>query len=103
MLTSNVIRRTFLIRYGMSIGTAFAADWQSRQYLVTARHVTAGISSGEQIDIFHADQWKTVNVNVVGVGIDKIDVTVLACSIQLAPPYPLKMDAGGIGYPLAIC
>lgn len=86
MLTTNVIHRTFMIRYGDSGGTAFAVDWKSRQYLVTARHVTGGISGTDQISIFHDGQWKTLSVNVVGVAAGDVDVTVLACGLLLAPP-----------------
>ena len=89
IITSNVIHRTFLIRWNDSIGTGFALDLGSRQYLVTARHVVADISSGNTIDIFYNGGWKKLPVNVVGIGKDDVDVAVLACSVQLSPWYPL--------------
>ena len=52
MVTSNVIQRTFHIRYGSTTGTAFAIDRNKRQYLITARHVVKGITSGSSIEIF---------------------------------------------------
>ena len=79
IITSNVIHRTFLIRWNDSIGTGFALDLGSRQYLVTARHVVADISSGNTIDIFYNEGWKKLPVNVVGIGKDDVDVAVLAC------------------------
>ena len=89
IITSNVTHRTFLIRWNDSIGTGFALDLESKQYLVTARHVVSGIKSGKTIDIFHDGRWKKLPVNVVGIGKDEVDVAVLACSIQLSPWYPL--------------
>ena len=89
MITSNVIHRTFYIRWNDSIGTSFTIDHGSKQYLVTARHVVDGIESGKDIKIFHDKQWKDLGVNVVGIGKGHIDVAVLACSIPLSPSLPL--------------
>ena len=61
----------------------------SKQYLVTARHVVEGIESGNAIKIHHEREWKDLPVKVVGIGKGKIDVAVLACSVQLSPPLPL--------------
>ena len=89
IITSNVIHRTFLIGRDDSIGTGFAFDHKSKQYLVTARHVVLGIESGNTINIFHDGRWKKLPVNVVGIGKGDLDVAVLACSVQLSPWYPL--------------
>ena len=96
MLTTNVIRRTFLVRFGESVGTAFALDWNSRQYLVTARHVIDGISAGDEISLLHERQWKTLAVDVVGTRTDEVDVAVLTCAIRLAPPFPMGAGTAGL-------
>ena len=98
MITSNVLRRTFHIRWGDGSGTAFAIDRNGRQYLVTARHVVKGINPGNQIAIFHEKQWKSVSVDVIGIGEHAIDVAVLSCPIRLVPPLPLEASAGGLGF-----
>ena len=98
MITSNIIQRTFHIRRGESTGTAFAIDRESKQYLVTARHVIRGIESDSTIQIFHEEQWKSLNVNVVGVGTDTADIAVLSCPIQLSPPHPLEPTMTGLVY-----
>ena len=99
MVTSNVFHRTFMIRYGGEGGTAFAVDWKSRQYLVTARHVTEGISGTNQIEIFHDGRWKKLSVTVVGVGSGDVDVTVLACDLLLASPsLALEPTMGRLAY-----
>ena len=93
---SNVLHRTFHIKWGTSTGTAFAIDHASKQYLVTARHVVKGIKSGNVINLFHEEKWKDLPVNVVGIGKGEIDVAVLACSVQLASPLPLIASGGGL-------
>ena len=89
IITSNVTNRTFLLRWRDSNGTGFTLDLESKQYLITARHVVSGIRSGDTIDIFHDGRWKKLPVDLVGIGKDEVDVAVLAFSIQLSPWYPL--------------
>ena len=98
MITANVIHRTFHIRSGNSSGTAFAIDRNAKQYLVTARHVVEDMASRDIVDIYHEQRWKSVNVDVVGIGADNIDVAVLACAIQLAPSLQLEASTDGLVY-----
>ena len=98
MITTNAIQRTFHIKRGDASGTAFAIDRASRQYLVTARHVVDGITSGETTAVFHENQWKNVTVDVVGIGKGDVDVTVLSCPTQLAPTHPLEASFAGLTY-----
>ena len=58
MITSNAIQRTFLIGFGKSTGTAFITDCNSKQYLVTARHVIEGIRPRDVVYVFHDREWK---------------------------------------------
>ena len=98
MITSNVIHRTFRIKRGKSTGTAFTVDHESKQYLVTARHVVKGIVSGDYINIFHDKLWKNIAVEVVGIGDGEMDVAVLSCPIQLSPRHPLDAGLAGLVY-----
>ena len=98
MITANVIHRTFHIRSGNSLGTAFAIDHNGKQYLVTARHVVEGISADDEIEMFHEQQWKRIAARVVGIGDGEIDAAVLSCPIHLAPPWPLEPSADGLTY-----
>lgn len=132
IVTTNVIQRTFHIRWDnptdtdSKTGTGFTIDHDSRQYLITARHVVPGIRSGDTIKILHDKEWKDLVVNVVGIGKGDIDVAVLACSIPLSPSfslvastkdltlgqqisflgYPFRLDGGGEsinrGFPLPL-
>ena len=98
MITSNVIHRTFHIRHGKATGTAFAIDRDNRQYLITARHVVKDFTSGINIAIFHDGRWKTLPVELVGIGADVIDVAVLACPIRLAPAHSIVASNEGLVY-----
>ena len=88
-VTTNVLFRTFNIQWNNSTGTAFTIDRNSKQYIVTARHVVSGITSGSSIRIRHDKRWKDLRVDVVGIGQGEVDVAVLTCSLRLSPGVPL--------------
>ena len=83
MITSNIIYRTFHIQWNDATGTGFTIDHNSKQYLITARHVVHGIESGNAIKTFHDEVWKNLVVNVVGSGKGDVDVTVLASTVSI--------------------
>lgn len=89
MITSNVFHRTFRLRYGNNCGTCFTIDEDSKQYLVTARHVVAEIKQSDTVEIFYQNQWHTFNCEIVGEASDGIDITVFSVPIQLSPTYAL--------------
>ena len=97
MITANVLQRTFRVRTERYTGTTFAIDLEGKQYLVTARHLVEGFSSGDTLQIFHEKQWKHIPIDLVGLGEGEIDVAVFACRLQLAPTYDLEPTAQGIG------
>ena len=96
--TSNIIRRTFHIRWKNSTGTGFTVDHGSKQYLLTAHHVVDGIKSGDAIKIFHDNAWRDLVVDVVGIGKGEVDVAVLACSVQLSGSLLLVPSAANLFY-----
>jgi len=98
MITTNVIQRTFHIRVGSSIGTCFTIDISNKQYIVTARHVVETITDTTSISIFHDNQWKDIEVTLVGHCTDEIDISVLSTNFQLSPLHPLEASMGGLIY-----
>ena len=95
MITTNVIQRTFHIRIGDSVGSCFTIDVGGKQYIVTARHVVANLAGTTKISIFHDNQWKEIEVTLVGHCSDEIDISVLATDIQISPTHPLEPSMGG--------
>lgn len=98
MITTNAIQRTFHIRVGDSTGTCFTIDVENKQYLVTAKHVVCDLKGTTTLEVFHEEQWKNINVTVVGHCEDEIDISVLTPEIQLSPVFPLEPTSAGIGY-----
>jgi hypothetical protein len=99
MITTNVYRRTFFIRFGDSTGTAFTIDLEKKQYLVTARHVCGKVRDGDNIGIFHSGHFNESPVRVVGLGAeDRIDtdVAVLAFQKQISPSFSMPATSGGL-------
>ena len=95
MLTANVLQRIFHVTCGEGTGTTFAIDHNGRQYLVTAAHVLDGFEQ-TGIQIYHEQQWKNLNCEIVGRGNycadqdnGEPDVAVLATNLQIAPVHPL--------------
>ena len=90
MITANVLQRVFNIQIGDRQGTAFTIDHKGRQYLVTARHVVEDLTGAQRIFIVYENQWRAIDINVVGSGEGREDVAVMACSLQLSPTLPLE-------------
>lgn len=98
MITANFVHRTFRIRVGDSLGTAFTVDVDGRQYLVTARHVLAGANPTE-MGIFGNNQWQPCGVQLVGHAPGQIDISVLAPAVRLTPPnLPVTVSSDGMAY-----
>ena len=102
VLTTNVLQRIFHVNCGDGTGTAFAIDYDSRQYLVTAAHILDGFEQ-TGIQIYHEQQWKNLNCKVVGRGNyiagqdnGEPDVAVLATNRQIAPVHPMPASAAHI-------
>lgn len=107
MLTFNVYDRVFFI-HAAEYGTAFTLDRGRRQYVVTARHIFGEDPARRSIKFFHEKQWKSLAVQVVGIGVGEIDIAVLAPNMQLSPEHSLEPSIGGfvlgqdmffVGYP----
>ena len=96
LMTTNILQRTFRIRYGGSTGTCFTVDVDDKQYIVTARHILSSIAGQDVVQMQHENTWKSLDVELVGHGQGDIDVTVLAPSIQLSPTHPLPTGTDGM-------
>jgi S1-C subfamily serine protease len=96
LITTNVIQRTFQLRFGGGTGTCFTIDLGGQQYIVTAKHCVDGLKDGEEIEVFHESNWKPIQVALVGHGSSDVDVSVLAASQQLSPLHPLPPTAAGM-------
>ena len=96
MITTNVLQRTFQIRYGEATGTCFTIDVGGRQYLVTARHVVKGIEHKDTVHIQHEKTWKELKTSVAWISSSVEDIAILSPKIQLSPSHPLEPTTKGI-------
>jgi hypothetical protein len=98
MITTNVIQRTFQLRFKDCTGTCFTVDLDGKQYLVTAKHCIEGLSDGDTIEVFHGDEWRRLSVSLVGHGPQDVDVSVVALHQQLSPVHPLPPTTAHLVY-----
>lgn len=96
-LTSNVLRRVLLIEVGDRDGTAFTIDVGGRQYLITAKHVVAGVQDKAEssIKIMRKTGWKSLQVRVFKCD-DPVDIAVLVPPEQLTVNFPLDPTSKGM-------
>lgn len=96
MVNSNILQRTFHLRFGGGTGTGFTVDLDGRHYLVTAAHVVEGIRELDVIWVNREQAWQEVPVRLVGRSIANGDIAVLAPDDLLSPLHPLRLGAQGI-------
>lgn len=96
MITTNVLQRTFRLKYGENTGTCFTIDVDDRQYIVTARHVVDGIVQKDSIEIFHEGVWKTLRTGIAWLSPSEQDIAILAPEFQVSPTHPLDPTSAGI-------
>lgn len=89
-VSSNILQRVFLIKYGHMRGSSFTIDVQNRQYLITARHLVNGIKNGNTIEVFHNKQWEPVKVIPLYTDPSEVDMVVLVLPMQISPSHPLE-------------
>ena len=83
MILSNILYRTFFIK-AMQYGSAFTVDVDGEEYIVTARHLLDLSQKQIQLQLFHSEQWHTLNATVIGHGRGEIDISVLKVSQRLS-------------------
>jgi Trypsin-like peptidase domain len=89
-VTSNVFERVLNVRVNAgtpseATATAFTVDVDGREYLLTAKHVVAGLKDRDKIDIFANGRWLPIEVTIFRCD-DPVDVAVLV------PPYQLTIN-----------
>ena len=80
MITANVYNRVFFIRADQ-YGTAFAIDYDGKQYLVTAKHLIADVQ--KSIRLFFDRKWIELPATLIGLAIGEIDIAVFRVEMLL--------------------
>ena len=101
-VTTNILQRTFHVKYKESTGTCFTIDFDNRRYLITARHIAGSIQDEDIVYISHNRNWVQLPVRLVGHGKkdkDKekdIDLTVLTPRVSFGSSHPLRLTTEGL-------
>jgi hypothetical protein len=111
-----ILKRTQLIKVGNATGTTFSLEHQGKLYLVTARHVVAGLSVDKPtIELWRSNKWESVQQRrILLPPSPDVDIAVLDSEEQAAQPYsiiPAEDDVGPtlgqqvwfLGYPFRGC
>ena len=96
MITTNVLQRTFRIKYGENTGTCFTIDVDDRQYIATARHVVDGIQGKDSVEISHEGFWKTLRTEIAWLSPSEQDIAILVLEFQVSPTHPLEPTSAGM-------
>lgn len=91
-----MLSRIFPIRAGKAAGTCFLVDVDQRQYLVTARHIMAGIEPGTAVEIFRHGSWTPLLFKPIFPRNEKIDAVAIALDTALAPRLDLQVSTSGM-------
>lgn len=94
LVTTNLYQRTFLVEQGNKTGTAFAVEWENREYLVTARHVVP--DSKARPKILHEETWKDLPCNGIFHHSGIPDIAIITLDQQVAPRHSIELSSDGI-------
>ena len=95
-----ILHRTFFIKVGNMTGTAFAIAHRGKVYLVTARHLVAGLPErNATIQVRRADQWEDYHTGKTLFPPSKeVDIGVLETDEKVSQPYEIASagDSDGV-------
>jgi S1-C subfamily serine protease len=92
-----ILERTLFIKAGNEAGTAFMVDYQGKAYLVTAKHVVAGLPENKAtIQVWQQDQWKDYHaVKTLFPSSGDVDIAVFETAEKVPKPYVVAVVAVG--------
>ena len=93
LVTTNLFQKTFLVEQGNKTETAFAVEWEGREYLVTARHVVPNTKA--RTKILHEEKWKDLPWNGIYHHPGKPDIAIVTLNQQIAPRHPVELSSDG--------
>lgn len=78
-ITTNHMGRVYLVNYNGNQGTAFLINYDSSNYIITAKHLFSGIESGSKISLptIQDSVWKNFQGNIYFHTNPNVDIAVL--------------------------
>jgi hypothetical protein len=96
---NDILQRTYAIQCGDEGGTAFGVDYQSRLYLVTARHVVHSLPERDgTIQVLRPEGMKTYHIaRTLFPPSRDADIAVLETDEKVQTPFSIAITQGGEG------
>jgi hypothetical protein len=87
-----ILSRTFMIKVGNEVGTAFKVDYQGKVFLVTARHLAAGLpETAATFQFFQSGGWQDFHtLKTLFPHSNDVDIAVFETNEKLAQPYVIE-------------
>jgi Trypsin-like peptidase domain len=96
---SEILNRTLMIKVGNKVGTSFVIDYQGKAYLITARHIAAGLPErNATIQLNRSNTWMDIKtVRTIFPVSNDVDIAVFDINEKVDHPYLIKSaDLGGM-------
>lgn len=103
-MPQEILKRTLFIAVGDHTGTAFKIDDQGKVYLVTARHMVAGLPTvAATIKVWREDKWEDLKtVRTLFPPSNDVDIAVLETDERVTQPYEIQpiteQNRGGVTF-----
>lgn len=102
-MPAEMLYRTLRIKLGNEQGTAFSIECDGRMYIVTARHVVAGVArQGAVLQIWQEEQWKNYQtVRTIFPSSDEVDIAIFETNEKVEKHYKVLTMSGsdsGLGH-----
>jgi S1-C subfamily serine protease len=94
---SDILNRTFLIKAGNESGTAFAVDYESKLYIVTAKHVVAGLPHvAATFQVMRPTGWEDFHtIRTLFPPSDDVDIAVFETDQVMTQPFKIGVEEAG--------
>jgi hypothetical protein len=96
---AEILRRTLFIKVGNEAGTAFTLDYRDKLYLVTAKHLVAGLPmSGATLQVWRSNKWEDYHtVKTLFPPSDNVDIAVFETDEKFSEPFQVTATQGKEG------
>jgi hypothetical protein len=93
-----ILQRTMLIKIGNMYGTAFKIDHEGKIYVVTARHLVAGVPEIKATIQVWEQAWKDYHtVRTIFPSSPDVDIAIFETEERISQPYTIKPESAETG------
>jgi S1-C subfamily serine protease len=96
---TEIMARTQFIRWGAEAGTAFTLGYLGKLYIITAKHVVAGVpDTNAVIQVRVGDRWEDYQTtNTIYPSSPDVDIAIFATNEKQVEPYAIEPISGSSG------